>query len=630
MELLNVEARYETLSAKQPSINGTNISILPEKSIDPADLQNFLDDYSDYSSRSPVLERMLRAYLVIRETLYDEKLLYCKEMIPIADRLLKLVQHEGSLRGYSREVVFCKVVKLFVIFVREVAPYFSGSVSLLCSHLLHIRILVKEKMKEFNFLLNQLQIGLDNITAAPLLSLFSREHPELTYRIWDFLVYSQTLPSKHNSVLMPVLGYTYLTFLEANNLTAFIPINQFMLSLVHNLNSSRPCQHVLHHLQDDIAKSLNKYTSRDSKLAKLSKIKYVRRFIRCTQPTIHIPKEDTEIRSTQPTTQRSALPLAKQPNSSTYSFDSRPSMEFSTPVRTIHILLSKLSLGHSMNHQPFNVSVRIQSEPLIRVAEGCAHRVIFLNYYSRIAASRTSPLKATILIENDIVQLQGDIDLSRGYHKDVVYRQNVPLFVTALRSNGTIPDQKLKNDVAESIIECVFVLESERTAKVVAPAFCYSHVLAKKLLDYDFEEGQNALMRAQKELQQHFENMKHPLDEFGTPYEFLKIGAIMPSESSWIVNSRMSMEQIKTAFRLTFLSAEDKHLQMTWSTLFKEFSVKEECDCFEFGRFALSLVMRSKSSRREKLACLYQLVTAFQNLPSHNGISFESLQSLLE
>lgn len=75
------------------------------------------------------------------------------------------------------------------------------------------------------------------------------------------------------------------------------------------------------------------------------------------------------------------------------------------------------------------------------------------------------------------------------------------------------------------------------------------------------------------------------------------------------------MEQIKTAFQLAFLSKEDKPLQMLWSTIFKDFSVNEKCSSFEFGRFMVSLAVGSKASRREKLACLFELATSFQNLP---------------
>lgn len=109
-------------------------------------------------------------------------------------------------------------------------------------------------------------------------------------------------------MVMPVLAYTYLTYLESNQLTAFLPINQFMLSLVHNLNSILPCQHVRDHLADDISRSLKKFTTRDEKVSSLAKIKYVRKFLRCTEPSILVPKESAEARSTHPITQAARLP----------------------------------------------------------------------------------------------------------------------------------------------------------------------------------------------------------------------------------------------------------------------------------------------------------------------------------
>lgn len=79
--------------------------------------------------------------------------------------------------------------------------------------MLHVRILVKQRMREFHFLLNQEQVSLDALVAGTLLSLFSKEHPELTYRIWDFLVSAQPVPSAPNSLVLPVLAITYLGFL---------------------------------------------------------------------------------------------------------------------------------------------------------------------------------------------------------------------------------------------------------------------------------------------------------------------------------------------------------------------------------------------------------------------------------
>jgi len=62
-------------------------------------------------------------------------------------------------------------------------------------------------------------------------------------------------------------------------------------------------------------------------------------------------------------------------------------------------------------------------------------------------------------------------------------------------------------------------------------------VLAKKLLDYDLDRQTNAIVRASEEFEQHIEKIKHPLDEFGVPYDSLKVCALTSSESDWIVSN---------------------------------------------------------------------------------------------
>jgi hypothetical protein len=120
-----------------------------------------------------------------------------------------------------------------------------------------------------------------------------------------------------------------------------------------------------------------------------------------------------------------------------------------------------MSVGHSMNHQPFNITVRFQLEPSIRVAEGCANRTTYLNYYAQGRASKTSKLIVTIVVENDVAQLYGEIDLTSGFHKDSAYRVNVPLAIRQINSKERDGrDLKLRNDIAQSVMECVFVLES--------------------------------------------------------------------------------------------------------------------------------------------------------------------------
>lgn len=81
-----------------------------------------------------------------------------------------------------------------------------------------------------------------------------------------------------------------------------------MLALVDNLNSILPCQHLLQHLGDDIGRSLADSTIRDSKVSKIAKIKYVKRFLKCSSPTINLPPENSGKRSTNPITPAAAFP----------------------------------------------------------------------------------------------------------------------------------------------------------------------------------------------------------------------------------------------------------------------------------------------------------------------------------
>jgi len=106
-------------------LSGSNIPNLASRPLNSADLQNFQDEYSQYCSRDATLEKILRVYLVVKETLFNRRLLYCKQLIPIADLLLRLVRHHRQQMS-SQDVILCEAVKLFVVFVMEVVPYFSG------------------------------------------------------------------------------------------------------------------------------------------------------------------------------------------------------------------------------------------------------------------------------------------------------------------------------------------------------------------------------------------------------------------------------------------------------------------------------------------------------------------------
>lgn len=50
------------------------------------------------------------------------------------------------------------------------------------------------------------------------------------------------------STILLTVAYTYLSYLEANNMTEYIPINSFMVSVVENGNRVKECLHTAQHV----------------------------------------------------------------------------------------------------------------------------------------------------------------------------------------------------------------------------------------------------------------------------------------------------------------------------------------------------------------------------------------------
>jgi hypothetical protein len=98
------------------------------------------------------------------------------------------------------------------------------------SDLYILRWLVQKKLPNFNDFLNRNNIGLENLISQHLLQFFTGLATELTYRIWDFLIYSE-----QRDQARIVVAFTLLTYFEATDTLPIIPINQFMETVESNM-----------------------------------------------------------------------------------------------------------------------------------------------------------------------------------------------------------------------------------------------------------------------------------------------------------------------------------------------------------------------------------------------------------
>lgn len=86
-------------------------------------------------------------------------------------------------------------------------PYHSNK-DALQEDLINLRYIVQKKIPQFNHLLNQQEIGLENYASNHLISFFSSLPMELCYRIWDNLIANKV--KLHQTRLSSV--YTLMLF----------------------------------------------------------------------------------------------------------------------------------------------------------------------------------------------------------------------------------------------------------------------------------------------------------------------------------------------------------------------------------------------------------------------------------
>jgi hypothetical protein len=115
----------------------------------------------------------------------------------------------------------------FILFLARVYPY--SQPHQLRHDLLTLRWLTQERLGHYNDGLNRQHIGLENIIAPHLLSLFADLSEELTFRIWDYLVGSDNVQKARIAV-----AFTLLIYFETTENLPIIPINQFMRRVQEN------------------------------------------------------------------------------------------------------------------------------------------------------------------------------------------------------------------------------------------------------------------------------------------------------------------------------------------------------------------------------------------------------------
>lgn len=70
-----------------------------------------------------------------------------------------------------------------------------------------------------------------------MLNLWSDQHPEFTFRVWDVLVYSASLNDNRVKNLIPYIALTYLKHTETHGEIEVINFNLFITNLFKNKNS---------------------------------------------------------------------------------------------------------------------------------------------------------------------------------------------------------------------------------------------------------------------------------------------------------------------------------------------------------------------------------------------------------
>ena len=133
-------------------------------------------------------------------------------MIPIFERLIDLYQRkfqeeirssvvQGIHDHLNRTEIF-----VYFAFIGQLYPY--SDYNNFKSDLYILRWLVQKKLSFYNDYLNRNHIGLENVIAPYLLTMFTQLSSELTYRIWDYLI-----ASEQRDKARIIIAFTLLTYL---------------------------------------------------------------------------------------------------------------------------------------------------------------------------------------------------------------------------------------------------------------------------------------------------------------------------------------------------------------------------------------------------------------------------------
>lgn len=88
-------------------------------------------------------------------------------------------------------------------------------------------------MPQFNLKLNT-EFKTLNRLVEKMLSLWSDEHPEFTFRLWDLLVYSSATGNSVKNVI-PYIAITYLKHWQTHGEMEVVNINHFITNLFKNI-----------------------------------------------------------------------------------------------------------------------------------------------------------------------------------------------------------------------------------------------------------------------------------------------------------------------------------------------------------------------------------------------------------
>lgn len=180
------------------------------------------------------------------------------------------------------------------------------------------------------------------------------------------------------------------------------------------------------------------------------------------EATLDIPEEDSvRDRNTHPLVniRNNVIKLVENPR--IYSVFRRP------VAKSLHVMLKKLSVGHSMELEPYSVQLSVGDTSKI-VESDCTYKTIYINHYEKYSKVD----RVEIRVFNNKVVLEGSIDT------DVLERDTVHKINVLLHDN-----QLTMLNVSKTVIEVLLVVEENRSSKINEPTIKYE--LPRKIADLD-------------------------------------------------------------------------------------------------------------------------------------------------